>query len=160
MERNFFLQEWSVCVCVCVCVCVLSFTKSLTFIANFPHQTPATWCAVDSLLSLWLLLKNLLLRSSSFLLPFGLSEESFPLQVVSFSGKCHQMLKMSLWSFFFRMIKSCSPLCINVFLFFLFVFFCCKLDSRLEGWISLPTKNTKRFGWDKKVMCPLLFSRI
>ncbi|KAM3602727.1 uncharacterized protein V6R79_009673 [Siganus canaliculatus] len=23
-------------------------------------------------------------------------------------------------------------------------------DSRLEGWISLPTKNTKRFGWDKK----------
>uniref|UniRef100_A0A671WC41 non-specific serine/threonine protein kinase n=1 Tax=Sparus aurata TaxID=8175 RepID=A0A671WC41_SPAAU len=22
--------------------------------------------------------------------------------------------------------------------------------SRLEGWISLPTKNTKRFGWDKK----------
>lgn len=27
----------------------------------------------------------------------------------------------------------------------------CGLDSRLEGWISLPTKNTKRFGWDKKV---------
>uniref|UniRef100_A0A669EMK5 non-specific serine/threonine protein kinase n=1 Tax=Oreochromis niloticus TaxID=8128 RepID=A0A669EMK5_ORENI len=24
------------------------------------------------------------------------------------------------------------------------------LDSRLEGWISLPSKNTKRFGWDKK----------
>uniref|UniRef100_A0A8C9XLG4 non-specific serine/threonine protein kinase n=1 Tax=Sander lucioperca TaxID=283035 RepID=A0A8C9XLG4_SANLU len=24
------------------------------------------------------------------------------------------------------------------------------MDSRLEGWISLPTKNTKRFGWDKK----------
>uniref|UniRef100_A0A8C5G851 non-specific serine/threonine protein kinase n=1 Tax=Gouania willdenowi TaxID=441366 RepID=A0A8C5G851_GOUWI len=23
-------------------------------------------------------------------------------------------------------------------------------DSRLEGWISLPSKNTKRFGWDKK----------
>nr|XP_057912480.1 rho-associated protein kinase 2-like isoform X2 [Doryrhamphus excisus] len=23
-------------------------------------------------------------------------------------------------------------------------------DSRLEGWISLPTKHTKRFGWDKK----------
>ncbi|XP_076612596.1 rho-associated protein kinase 2-like [Chaetodon auriga] len=23
-------------------------------------------------------------------------------------------------------------------------------DSRLEGWISLPTKNSKRFGWDKK----------
>ncbi|XP_065819814.1 rho-associated protein kinase 2 isoform X2 [Labrus bergylta] len=23
-------------------------------------------------------------------------------------------------------------------------------DSRLEGWISLPTKMTKRFGWDKK----------
>uniref|UniRef100_A0A8C4NNW5 Rho-associated protein kinase 2 n=1 Tax=Dicentrarchus labrax TaxID=13489 RepID=A0A8C4NNW5_DICLA len=23
-------------------------------------------------------------------------------------------------------------------------------DSRLAGWISLPTKNTKRFGWDKK----------
>uniref|UniRef100_A0A3B4WDM7 Rho-associated protein kinase 2 n=1 Tax=Seriola lalandi dorsalis TaxID=1841481 RepID=A0A3B4WDM7_SERLL len=23
-------------------------------------------------------------------------------------------------------------------------------DARLEGWISLPTKNTKRFGWDKK----------
>ncbi|CAK6961817.1 rho-associated protein kinase 2-like isoform X1 [Scomber scombrus] len=23
-------------------------------------------------------------------------------------------------------------------------------DSRLEGWVSLPTKNTKRFGWDKK----------
>ncbi|XP_034756079.1 rho-associated protein kinase 2-like isoform X4 [Etheostoma cragini] len=23
-------------------------------------------------------------------------------------------------------------------------------DSRLEGWISLSTKNTKRFGWDKK----------
>ncbi|KAK5903429.1 hypothetical protein CgunFtcFv8_007211 [Champsocephalus gunnari] len=23
-------------------------------------------------------------------------------------------------------------------------------DSRLQGWISLPTKNTKRFGWDKK----------
>ncbi|KAE8286770.1 Rho-associated protein kinase 2 [Larimichthys crocea] len=23
-------------------------------------------------------------------------------------------------------------------------------ESRLEGWISLPTKNTKRFGWDKK----------
>ncbi|CAJ1077029.1 rho-associated protein kinase 2-like isoform X2 [Xyrichtys novacula] len=23
-------------------------------------------------------------------------------------------------------------------------------DSRLEGWISLPTKNTKRFGWDRK----------
>ncbi|XP_074472037.1 rho-associated protein kinase 2-like isoform X2 [Sebastes fasciatus] len=23
-------------------------------------------------------------------------------------------------------------------------------DSRLEGWISLPAKNTKRFGWDKK----------
>ncbi|KAM7395261.1 hypothetical protein PAMA_006836 [Pampus argenteus] len=23
-------------------------------------------------------------------------------------------------------------------------------DSRLRGWISLPTKNTKRFGWDKK----------
>uniref|UniRef100_A0A674N5C9 non-specific serine/threonine protein kinase n=1 Tax=Takifugu rubripes TaxID=31033 RepID=A0A674N5C9_TAKRU len=25
-------------------------------------------------------------------------------------------------------------------------------DSRLEGWISLPTKNTKRFGWDKKYL--------
>uniref|UniRef100_A0A8C6MCV4 non-specific serine/threonine protein kinase n=1 Tax=Nothobranchius furzeri TaxID=105023 RepID=A0A8C6MCV4_NOTFU len=24
-------------------------------------------------------------------------------------------------------------------------------DSRLEGWISFPTKNTKRYGWDKKV---------
>nr|XP_054603976.1 rho-associated protein kinase 2 isoform X1 [Nothobranchius furzeri] len=23
-------------------------------------------------------------------------------------------------------------------------------DSRLEGWISFPTKNTKRYGWDKK----------
>ncbi|XP_061563390.1 rho-associated protein kinase 2-like isoform X2 [Cololabis saira] len=23
-------------------------------------------------------------------------------------------------------------------------------DSRLAGWISLPTKNTKRFGWDRK----------
>ncbi|XP_030576916.1 rho-associated protein kinase 2-like isoform X2 [Archocentrus centrarchus] len=23
-------------------------------------------------------------------------------------------------------------------------------DSRLEGWLSLPAKNTKRFGWDKK----------
>ncbi|XP_037606674.1 rho-associated protein kinase 2-like isoform X1 [Sebastes umbrosus] len=23
-------------------------------------------------------------------------------------------------------------------------------DSRLEGWISLPAKNTKRFGWDRK----------
>ncbi|XP_074541299.1 rho-associated protein kinase 2-like [Halichoeres trimaculatus] len=23
-------------------------------------------------------------------------------------------------------------------------------ESRLEGWISLPTKNTKRFGWDRK----------
>ncbi|XP_061667989.1 rho-associated protein kinase 2-like [Syngnathoides biaculeatus] len=23
-------------------------------------------------------------------------------------------------------------------------------DSRLEGWLSLPTKHTKRFGWDKK----------
>ncbi|KAK5610259.1 Rho-associated protein kinase 2 [Crenichthys baileyi] len=23
-------------------------------------------------------------------------------------------------------------------------------DPRLEGWISLPSKNTKRFGWDKK----------
>ncbi|XP_072313433.1 rho-associated protein kinase 2-like isoform X2 [Eucyclogobius newberryi] len=23
-------------------------------------------------------------------------------------------------------------------------------DSRLEGWIALPTKNTKRYGWDKK----------
>uniref|UniRef100_A0A8D3B6C9 Rho-associated protein kinase 2 n=1 Tax=Scophthalmus maximus TaxID=52904 RepID=A0A8D3B6C9_SCOMX len=23
-------------------------------------------------------------------------------------------------------------------------------DARLEGWIALPTKNTKRFGWDKK----------
>ncbi|XP_036003220.1 rho-associated protein kinase 2 isoform X3 [Fundulus heteroclitus] len=23
-------------------------------------------------------------------------------------------------------------------------------DSRLEGWLSLPSKNTKRFGWDKK----------
>uniref|UniRef100_A0A8C6WTM7 non-specific serine/threonine protein kinase n=1 Tax=Neogobius melanostomus TaxID=47308 RepID=A0A8C6WTM7_9GOBI len=23
-------------------------------------------------------------------------------------------------------------------------------DSRLEGWMSLPTKNTKRFGWDRK----------
>ncbi|XP_037541107.1 rho-associated protein kinase 2, partial [Nematolebias whitei] len=23
-------------------------------------------------------------------------------------------------------------------------------DSRLEGWISLPSKNTKRFGWDRK----------
>uniref|UniRef100_A0A8C5EXH8 non-specific serine/threonine protein kinase n=1 Tax=Gouania willdenowi TaxID=441366 RepID=A0A8C5EXH8_GOUWI len=23
-------------------------------------------------------------------------------------------------------------------------------NSRLEGWISLPSKNTKRFGWDKK----------
>ncbi|XP_057678976.1 rho-associated protein kinase 2-like isoform X5 [Corythoichthys intestinalis] len=23
-------------------------------------------------------------------------------------------------------------------------------DSRLEGWLSLPTKQTKRFGWDKK----------
>ncbi|KAM4522276.1 rho-associated protein kinase 2-like isoform 1-T1 [Odontesthes bonariensis] len=23
-------------------------------------------------------------------------------------------------------------------------------DSRLEGWISFPSKNTKRFGWDKK----------
>ncbi|KAM6906465.1 rho-associated protein kinase 2-like isoform 2-T2 [Lycodopsis pacificus] len=23
-------------------------------------------------------------------------------------------------------------------------------DARLEGWISLPSKNTKRFGWDKK----------
>ncbi|XP_058469318.1 rho-associated protein kinase 2-like isoform X2 [Solea solea] len=23
-------------------------------------------------------------------------------------------------------------------------------DSRLEGWISLPTKHTKRFGWDRK----------
>uniref|UniRef100_A0A674NAZ6 non-specific serine/threonine protein kinase n=1 Tax=Takifugu rubripes TaxID=31033 RepID=A0A674NAZ6_TAKRU len=25
-------------------------------------------------------------------------------------------------------------------------------NSRLEGWISLPTKNTKRFGWDKKYL--------
>uniref|UniRef100_A0A665W4U0 non-specific serine/threonine protein kinase n=1 Tax=Echeneis naucrates TaxID=173247 RepID=A0A665W4U0_ECHNA len=25
-----------------------------------------------------------------------------------------------------------------------------EMDARLEGWISLPTKNTKRFGWDKK----------
>ncbi|XP_032441186.1 rho-associated protein kinase 2-like isoform X6 [Xiphophorus hellerii] len=25
-------------------------------------------------------------------------------------------------------------------------------DSRLEDWISLPSKNTKRFGWDKKVI--------
>uniref|UniRef100_A0A8C6MCG1 non-specific serine/threonine protein kinase n=1 Tax=Nothobranchius furzeri TaxID=105023 RepID=A0A8C6MCG1_NOTFU len=25
-----------------------------------------------------------------------------------------------------------------------------ELDSRLEGWISFPTKNTKRYGWDKK----------
>uniref|UniRef100_A0A8D3ECE8 non-specific serine/threonine protein kinase n=1 Tax=Scophthalmus maximus TaxID=52904 RepID=A0A8D3ECE8_SCOMX len=24
------------------------------------------------------------------------------------------------------------------------------VDARLEGWIALPTKNTKRFGWDKK----------
>ncbi|KAG5276673.1 hypothetical protein AALO_G00108410 [Alosa alosa] len=23
-------------------------------------------------------------------------------------------------------------------------------DSRLEGWLSMPSKNTKRFGWDKK----------
>ncbi|XP_031437399.1 rho-associated protein kinase 2b isoform X2 [Clupea harengus] len=23
-------------------------------------------------------------------------------------------------------------------------------DSRLEGWLSVPSKNTKRFGWDKK----------
>lgn len=50
-----------------------------------------------------------------------------------------------------HMIKRCSPLCANIFLFF------CKLDSRLEGWVSLPTKNTKRFGWDKKVMYPMLF---
>ncbi|MEQ2158416.1 hypothetical protein GOODEAATRI_012104, partial [Goodea atripinnis] len=25
-------------------------------------------------------------------------------------------------------------------------------DPRLEGWISLPSKNTKRFGWDKKIL--------
>lgn len=147
MWRTFFLQEWSVCV---------DITKSFTFIAHFPHQTPTIWCAVDSL-SL-ILLKNLLLRSSSFLLPFGLSEESFPLQVVSFSGKCHQMLKMSRCSFFFLAWLKAALLFVLTSSFF--VFFRCKLDSRLEGWISLPTKNTKRFGWDKKVMCPLLFSRI
>lgn len=48
-----------------------------------------------------------------------------------------------------HMLKSCSPL-FNIFLFFFLSL--CKLDSRLEGWISLPTKNTKRFGWDRKVM--------
>ena len=32
-------------------------------------------------------------------------------------------------------------------------------DSRLEGWLALPTKSSKRFGWDKKVLSPILFLR-
>lgn len=40
---------------------------------------------------------------------------------------------------------------------FVFWFFFFHLDSRLEGWISLPTKNTKRFGWDRKVNTQPLF---
>lgn len=43
------------------------------------------------------------------------------------------------------MIKGCPP--------FSVILCClCSLDSRLEGWISLPSKNTKRFGWDRKVI--------
>uniref|UniRef100_A0A8C9XNR4 Rho-associated protein kinase 2 n=1 Tax=Sander lucioperca TaxID=283035 RepID=A0A8C9XNR4_SANLU len=47
----------------------------------------------------------------------------------------------------------CQITSLSAFLLFVLTsscFFLCKLDSRLEGWISLPTKNTKRFGWDKK----------
>ena len=29
--------------------------------------------------------------------------------------------------------------------------FCFFPDARLEGWLSLPSKNTKRFGWERKV---------
>lgn len=56
---------------------------------------------------------------------------------------------MSKCLFFFKvlhMIKGFFPFNANIFLFSLH-----STDSRLEGWISLPTKNTKRFGWDKKV---------
>uniref|UniRef100_A0A8C8CHZ0 non-specific serine/threonine protein kinase n=1 Tax=Oncorhynchus tshawytscha TaxID=74940 RepID=A0A8C8CHZ0_ONCTS len=31
-------------------------------------------------------------------------------------------------------------------------------DTRLEGWLSLPVKNTKRFGWDRRVWCPFCLS--
>lgn len=71
-----------------------------------------------------------------------LSEELFPLNV-----KClfKEMSRCSLKWFTWRNAALIFAL-FNILLFFR------KLDSRLEGWISLPTKNTKRFGWDKKVM--------
>ena len=39
-----------------------------------------------------------------------------------------------------------------------FLFPVCKTDTRLEGWLSLPMKNTKRFGWERRVWCPFCLS--
>lgn len=62
-------------------------------------------------------------------------------------------MRLSIFAFkWLAQLKVFVFLYVNTFLFFLH-----SLDSRLEGWISLPSKNTKRFGWDKKVMNPPIF---
>lgn len=125
-------------------------TKIFPFDLVFPHQTPAGRFFVIPLNSLCL---NPSSKASCYL-PFAFSEESFPLQVIEGlfkenATKCYHF-KMSRCSFkWFTWLKA----------FLLFVltsscFFLRTLDSRLEGWISLPAKNTKRFGWDKKVTYP------